>query len=179
MATALKQGFERTRASLSAAAETADAQDAFKKDVKKLDDIIALIALYRPGPMELIPEYVKAKKGLTPIKYLHPLLEDQGDRLSTEELTANVTFLFTAGYDTTTNLIGNGLLALFRHPDQLAMLRNNPSLIGNAVEEFLRYDASVQISSRAALEDVTLGDRIIAKGGAVLCAMGGVAGRPR
>jgi DNA polymerase-3 subunit alpha len=45
-------------------------------DVKKLDDIIALIALYRPGPMELIPEYVKSKKGLTPIKYLHPLLED-------------------------------------------------------------------------------------------------------
>src|SRR3954468_5371108 len=45
-------------------------------DVKKLDDIIALIALYRPGPMELIPEYVKAKKGLAPIKYLHPLLEE-------------------------------------------------------------------------------------------------------
>src|SRR5881392_1677311 len=45
-------------------------------DVKKLDDIIALIALYRPGPMELIPEYVKAKKGIRPIKYLHPLLED-------------------------------------------------------------------------------------------------------
>src|SRR5438876_2567856 len=45
-------------------------------DVKKLDDIIALIALYRPGPMELIPEYVKAKKGLTPIKYLHSLLEE-------------------------------------------------------------------------------------------------------
>src|SRR5262249_23062614 len=45
-------------------------------NVKKLDDIIALIALYRPGPMELIPEYVKAKKGITPIKYLHPLLED-------------------------------------------------------------------------------------------------------
>ena len=45
-------------------------------DVRKLDDIIALIALYRPGPMELIPEYVKAKKGVTPIKYLHPLLED-------------------------------------------------------------------------------------------------------
>jgi DNA polymerase-3 subunit alpha len=44
-------------------------------DVKKLDDIIALIALYRPGPMELIPEYVKAKKGITPIRYLHPLLE--------------------------------------------------------------------------------------------------------
>src|SRR6267378_3397546 len=45
-------------------------------EVKKLDDIIALIALYRPGPMELIPEYVKAKKGVTPIKYLHPLLEE-------------------------------------------------------------------------------------------------------
>src|SRR6266705_2251207 len=45
-------------------------------EVKKLDDIIALIALYRPGPMELIPEYVRAKKGVTPIKYLHPLLEE-------------------------------------------------------------------------------------------------------
>src|SRR6202171_4117470 len=45
-------------------------------EVNKLDDIIALIALYRPGPMELIPEYVKAKKGVTPIKYLHPLLEE-------------------------------------------------------------------------------------------------------
>jgi DNA polymerase-3 subunit alpha len=45
-------------------------------DVRKLDDVIALIALYRPGPMELIPEYVKAKKGITPIKYLHPLLEE-------------------------------------------------------------------------------------------------------
>ncbi|HUE41748.1 MAG TPA: DNA polymerase III subunit alpha, partial [Chthoniobacterales bacterium] len=45
-------------------------------DVRKLDDIIALIALYRPGPMELIPDYVKAKKGITPIKYLHPLLEE-------------------------------------------------------------------------------------------------------
>jgi DNA polymerase-3 subunit alpha len=45
-------------------------------DVRKIDDIIALIALYRPGPMELIPEYVKAKKGLTPIRYLHPLLEE-------------------------------------------------------------------------------------------------------
>jgi cytochrome P450 len=100
------------------------------------------------------------------------LLEEQGDRLSTEELTANVIFLFAAGYDTTTNLIGNGLLALFRHPDQLAMLRADPSLIGNAVEEFLRYDSSVQFSSRAALEEVTLGDCVIAKGGAVICAMG-------
>ena len=45
-------------------------------DVRKIDDIIALIALYRPGPMELIPDYVKAKKGITPIKYLHPLLEE-------------------------------------------------------------------------------------------------------
>src|SRR5256886_11634407 len=55
-------------------------------DVKKLDDIIALIALYRPGPMELIPEYVKAKKGITPIKYLHPLLEDIRSEEHTSEL---------------------------------------------------------------------------------------------
>ena len=100
------------------------------------------------------------------------LAEEQGKRLSQEELTANVILLFAAGYDTTANLIGNGLFALFRHPDQLARLRSDGSLIGNAIEEFLRYDSPVQLTARAALEDVMLGDIMVQKGGAIICVIG-------
>jgi cytochrome P450 len=100
------------------------------------------------------------------------LAEEQGDRLSTEELTDNMILLFAAGYDTTAGLIGNALLALFRHPDQLARLHADPSLMGNAVEEFLRYDSSVQLSSRVALEELRLGDRTVPRGAMVVCVLG-------
>jgi cytochrome P450 len=98
--------------------------------------------------------------------------EEQGSKLSNEELTANVILLFGAGHETTVNLIGNGLLALFRNPDQLQLLRANPSLIANAVEEFLRYDSSVQLTSRVALEDVELAGIDIPKGAWVIALLG-------
>ncbi|HEV3492835.1 MAG TPA: cytochrome P450, partial [Reyranella sp.] len=66
--------------------------------------------------------------------------EEAGDRLTTEELRANIGLLFGAGHETTTNLIGNGLLALHRHPDQWERLKADPSLIPNAIEELLRFD---------------------------------------
>ena len=68
--------------------------------------------------------------------------EEAGDKLTNEELTANIILLFGAGHETTVNLIGNGLSALHRNPDQLRLLRNDPSLAPNAVEELLRYDLS-------------------------------------
>ena len=99
--------------------------------------------------------------------------EEDGNKLSNEELTANIILLFGAGHETTVNLIGNGLLALYRNPDQLALLKANPALITNAVEEFLRYDSSVQMSGRVALEDIDdLGARRIPKGEVVLCLLG-------
>jgi cytochrome P450 len=99
--------------------------------------------------------------------------EEDGSKLSNEELTANLILLFGAGHETTVNLIGNGLLALHRNPDQLALLKANPALIGNAVEEFLRYDSSVQLTGRVALEDIDdLGGRKIPKGESVLCLLG-------
>ncbi len=99
--------------------------------------------------------------------------EQDGSQLSNEELTANIILLFGAGHETTVNLIGNGLLALHRNPDQLALLKNSPELISNAVEEFLRYDSSVQLTSRVALEDIDdLGGVRIAKGESVLCLLG-------
>jgi len=99
--------------------------------------------------------------------------EEAGDKLSNEELTANIILLFGAGHETTVNLIGNGLLALHRNPDQLALLKANPSLITNAIEEFLRYDSSVQMTGRVALEDIDdLGGKRIPKGEGVLCLLG-------
>jgi cytochrome P450 len=93
--------------------------------------------------------------------------EEQGGKLTNEELTANIILLFRAGHETTVNLIGNGLLALHRNPDQLELLRENPSLTPNAIEELLRYDSSVQGTGRTALEDVEVGGTAIRKGEAV------------
>ncbi len=99
--------------------------------------------------------------------------EEDGNKLSNEELVANIILLFGAGHETTVNLIGNGILALHRHPDQLALLKARPELIGNAVEEFLRYDSSVQLTGRVALQDIEdLGGKRIAKGESVLCLLG-------
>ena len=99
--------------------------------------------------------------------------EEAGSRLTNEELIANIILLFGAGHETTVNLIGNGLLALHRNPDQLALLKANPSLISNAIEEFLRYDSSVQMTGRVALEEIEdLGGKRIPKGESVLCLLG-------
>ncbi len=99
--------------------------------------------------------------------------EEHGSKLSNEELTANIILLFGAGHETTVNLIGNGLLALHRNPDQLRLLRDDPSLTANAVEELLRYDSSVQVTGRTTLEDVDdIGGIPLAKGQSVICLLG-------
>ena len=99
--------------------------------------------------------------------------EEGGSQLTNEELTANIILLFGAGHETTVNLIGNGLLALHRNPAQLALLKARPELIVNAVEEILRYDSSVQLTGRVALEDIAdLGGMPIPKGENLLCLLG-------
>src|SRR5215212_7191963 len=92
------------------------------------------------------------------------IAEEQGDTLTAAELLATCVILLVGGNETTTNLVGNGLLALLRHPDQLERLRRDPSLIGSAVEEFLRYDGPVQAAARVALDDMTIRGVAIAKG---------------
>ncbi|MEH2487926.1 cytochrome P450 [Bradyrhizobium sp. AZCC 2230] len=99
--------------------------------------------------------------------------EEDGNKLTNEELTANIILMFGAGHETTVNLIGNGLLALHRNPDQLALLKARPDLITNAIEEFLRYDSSVQMTGRVTLEEIDdLGGKRIPKGESVLCLLG-------
>ena len=90
--------------------------------------------------------------------------EERGEVLSETELVATCITLLTAGHETTTGLIGNGLLALLRHPDQLRKLRENPALIGTAVEEFLRFDTSFLRAWRLTAEDVEIGGKQIPKG---------------
>jgi cytochrome P450 len=90
--------------------------------------------------------------------------EEAGDKLSGLELLATCILLLVAGHETTVNLIGNGTLALLRHPGQLALLRDDPSLARGAVEELLRYDPPVQFTGRVALEDITIGGVTIPKG---------------
>src|SRR5258707_7520698 len=80
--------------------------------------------------------------------------EEDGSKLTNEELTANIILLFGAGHETTVNLIGNGLLALHRNPEQLALLKADPGLITNAIEEFLRYESSRQSTGLELLEDI-------------------------
>lgn len=83
--------------------------------------------------------------------------EEAGDRLSHPELITTATLLFVAGHETTTNLIGNAVLALLRNPGELQRLRDDPTLIRTAVEEFLRYDSPVQFTARITTEDVVVG----------------------
>jgi cytochrome P450 len=98
--------------------------------------------------------------------------EEAGDKLSEGELLATCVLLFIAGHETTVNLIGNGLLALLRHPDQLARLAAEPALIQSAVEELLRFDSPVQRTARITNADAEIDGHAIAKGSLVVTAIG-------
>ena len=98
--------------------------------------------------------------------------EINGDRLSEEEVIANVIVTMVGGQETTTNLIGNGLLTLLRNPEKMQWLRNHPSLMQAAVEELLRYESPSQHTARMAPYDLELGNRKIRKRQAVIAVMG-------
>ena len=102
------------------------------------------------------------------------LIEAQAERdaLSEGELISTSLLLLIAGHETTTNLIGNGLLALLRHPDQLARLRREPGLLENAIEELLRYDSPVQATVRIATEDVAIADAVLPKDAVAVVLLG-------
>lgn len=90
--------------------------------------------------------------------------EDEGERLTEEELRATLILLLVAGHETTMNLIGNGLLALLRNPNELARLRSDPGLVRTAIDELLRYDGPVHLTARTALADTEIAGVTIAKG---------------
>ena len=98
--------------------------------------------------------------------------EDEGDRLTHDELLATGVLLLLAGFETTINLIGNGVLALLDDRSSLDALRTDPSISASAVDELLRFDAPVQITQRTSIIDVPLGDRIVPAGTALVLLLG-------
>ncbi|ADI03827.1 cytochrome P450 [Streptomyces bingchenggensis BCW-1] len=127
---------------------------------------------------EYVADHLKERRSAPRDDILSLLLhaEVDGGQLTEEEIIANVQFLFVAGHETTVNLIGNGLLALLRHPDQLRMLRDNPEIITDSIDEITRYDPPVQIVSRLLTEDVPLTDVTLPAGAKVMLLFG-AAGR--
>jgi cytochrome P450 len=111
----------------------------------------------RPGP-DLLSGLVEA--------------EEAGDRLTEEELLATCILLYVAGHETTVNLIGNGLLALLRHPAEWRRLREDPALLPGAIEELLRYDGPVQRVGRIAASDAEVGGVGIPAGSLVVGLLG-------
>ncbi|MFZ0047379.1 MAG: cytochrome P450, partial [Streptosporangiaceae bacterium] len=99
--------------------------------------------------------------------------EEEGDRLTSDELVSTALLLLIAGFETTVNLIGNGTVALLGDKQAWARLGEEPALVPAAVEELLRYDSPVQLTSRVATEDVEVGGAVIPQGAAVLVAIGG------
>jgi cytochrome P450 len=106
--------------------------------------------------------------------------EEEGDKLTEGELISTVLLIFVAGYETTTNLIGNGLRALLLHPDQLAKLRADHTLLKGAIEEMLRYDSPVQLTGRQVLVDgVEVHGETVDKGTEIITLLGGANRDPR
>ena len=98
--------------------------------------------------------------------------EEKGNKLSEQELLGNCVLLLVGGHETTVNLIGNGVLALLRNPEQLEMLKSDPTLIVSAVEEFLRYDSPAQIVRGVAVEEIELRGCRIKKGDMIVILLG-------
>jgi cytochrome P450 len=98
--------------------------------------------------------------------------EDNGERLSEKELLHNCIFLLNAGHETTTNLIGNGLVALLDHPGEKQRLIEDPALIKTAVEEMLRFESSNQLGNRMTVEPIELGGIALPSGTPVTLCIG-------
>jgi cytochrome P450 len=98
--------------------------------------------------------------------------EEAGDKLTAEELEANIGLLFGAGHETTTNLIGNGLLALHRQPEQWERLKADPSLIAHAIDELLRFDSSVQLTGRVTNAEVEVGGVLVPASESIVMLLG-------
>ena len=130
-------------------------------------------SLYNRGYFEDLFDRRRREPGDDLISALLQVRDEADGRLSHDELAANVALLFGAGHETTTHLIGNGVLALHRQPAQWALLIAQPTRAAVAVEEMLRFDSSVQLTSRKAFETVVLPQGTqVARGESVLCVLG-------
>ena len=162
----------------------------WSSDIARSLDAIGLLA-----DPDIVARGAAARRALTeyfrrllPERRAHPkadllslliAAEEQGDKLNEGELLAMCVLLFIAGHETTVNLIGNGILALLRHPDEMVKLRRDPALISLAIEELLRYDSPVQWTARITNTDVEIQGRKIPSGSMIIIAIGSANRDPR
>jgi cytochrome P450 len=139
---------------------------AFARGNKAIEDFLAYL--------EILVERRRAKPGDPNKDVLTRLIqgEENGERLTAKELLHNCIFLLNAGHETTTNLIGNGLVALSEHPDEKHRLIAQPDLIKTAVEEILRYESSNQLGNRMTVEQVALGGLTLPPGTPITLCIG-------
>ena len=151
-------------------ADFAEALGAFQHDPKRAVTILkATEEMTRYFQAAIREQRVRPRDGL-----IHAFLtaEINGDRLTEDEVVANCIITMVGGQETTTNLIGNGILTLLRNPEALERLRQDSSLIPSAIEELLRYESPSQQTTRMAPEDVVLGGKRIRERQAVIAVMG-------
>src|SRR6202035_336310 len=147
--------------------------EVFARGNKAVQDFLAYL--------EILVERRRAKPGNPDRDVLTRLIqgEDNGERLSSKELLHNCIFLLNAGHETTTNLIGNGLVALSGNPAQKKRLIEHPDLIKTAIEEFLRFESSNQLGNRMTTDRVELGGVTLAAGTPVTLCIGAANRDPR
>jgi cytochrome P450 len=141
-------------------------EEALARGNKAVEDFLAYL--------EVLVERRRAKPGDPSRDVLTRLIqgEENGERLSAKELLHNCIFLLNAGHETTTNLIGNGLVALKQHPAEKRRLSEHPQMIKTAVEEILRYESSNQLGNRMTVEQVELGGLTLPPGTPVTLCIG-------
>lgn len=168
------------------------------EDIELIKEWSDRLAAYLGGSVDDKDNFSEAREGVTQlVEYFRSLLQErrrrpsddlmslmlhaehEGERLSHEEVVANCVLLLFAGHETTTNLLGNGLFHLLRHPDQARLLIQNPALTPNAVEEFLRYDGPVPATIKVATEHIDWHGRTIRHGDMVLPFMSSANRDPR
>jgi cytochrome P450 len=168
------------------------------EDIELIKEWSDRLAAYLGGSVDGKDNFGEAREGVARlVEYFQSLLRDrqkharddlmslmlraehEGERLSREEVVANCVLLLFAGHETTTNLLGNGLYHLLRHPDQTGLLTQHPELTASAVEEFLRYDGPVPATIKVATADIDWHGRTIRRGDMVLPFMSSANRDPR
>ncbi|HET8681313.1 MAG TPA: cytochrome P450 [Micromonosporaceae bacterium] len=151
-------------------------RDYTSKDARRLNTMLAEISAH----IHDLVERRRAEPAGDLITALIQAHDQDSERLSDTELVTMVLTLMIAGHETTTHLVGNGTLALLTHPDQLALLRADPTLMPGAVQELLRWCSPVVVAKlRYAMEDVTIGDTLIQQGDRVQVVLGAANHDPR
>jgi len=166
------QLMERASQSLAEMTEYVTALSRHRRDQPQDDLLSALLSVAEEDGQLACPHHTNGNPAASQSAGQLVRERDLSSRLTQEELVANINILLSTGHETTTNLIGNGLLALIQNPDQMQKLRNQPALVFPAIEEMMRYDSPVQITYRSATEDVKIGDKHLRKGDLVNSILG-------